>query len=146
MNGDFKDTHSQGDTARDPLDVAAYWHGVFDENPPSAEQRTEFEGWLAADPAHRAAFKCIERDVAKATSWREGQIIFDDDTLAMAAAEVNRYSAKKIVLADPRLAELRMSGVFIAGHSDSFVETITGNFPIKVSSDPHGQIVLTTTK
>jgi transmembrane sensor len=84
-------------------------------------------------------------DVAKATSWREGQIIFDDDTLGAAVAEVNRYSAKKIVLADPRLAALRMSGVFVAGHSDSFVETVIGNFPIKVSSDSNGQILLTAT-
>jgi transmembrane sensor len=84
-------------------------------------------------------------DVTKATSWREGQIIFDDDTLAAAVAEVNRYSAKKIVLTDPRLGSLRMSGVFIAGHSDSFVETVTGNFPIKVTSDSNGQLLLTAT-
>lgn len=84
-------------------------------------------------------------DVTKVTSWREGRIMFDDDTLAAAIAEVNRYSAKKIILADPRLASLRMSGVFIAGHSDSFVETVTGNFPIKVSSDSAGQILLTPT-
>lgn len=84
-------------------------------------------------------------DLTKATSWREGQIIFDDDTLATAVAEVNRYSVKKIVLADPRLASLRMSGVFIAGHSDSFVETVTGNFPIKVTSDSNGQLLLTAT-
>jgi transmembrane sensor len=84
-------------------------------------------------------------DVAKVTSWREGRIIFDDDTLAEAVAEVNRYSAKKIILSDPRLASLRMSGVFIAGHSGSFVETVTGNFPIKVTSDSDGRLVLTHT-
>ncbi len=84
-------------------------------------------------------------DVAKATSWRDGQIIFDDDTLAAAVAEVNRYSAKKIVLADPRLASLRMSGVYIAGHSDSFVETVTANFPIKVTPDSDGRLLLTGT-
>jgi transmembrane sensor len=82
-------------------------------------------------------------DVTKATSWREGRIIFDDDTLAAAVAEVNRYSAKKIVLVDPRLALLRMSGVFIAGHSDNFLETVTGNFGIKVVSGSDGRILLT---
>jgi transmembrane sensor len=84
-------------------------------------------------------------DVAKVTSWREGQIIFDDDTLATAVAEVNRYSSKKIVIADPRLASLRMSGVFIAGHSDSFVETVTGDFPIKVTQTANGQLLLVPT-
>jgi transmembrane sensor len=80
-------------------------------------------------------------DVAKATSWREGQIIFDDDTLETAVAEVNRYSPKKIIL-DPRLANLRMSGVFIAGRSDSFVQTVTGHFSIKVTPDGEGQLLL----
>jgi transmembrane sensor len=84
-------------------------------------------------------------DVGKATSWREGQIIFDDDTLETAVAEVNRYSTKKIVLADRRLAALRMSGVFIAGHSDSFLETVIGHFPIKVTPDSDGQLLLTPT-
>jgi len=41
----------------------------------------------AARPATRH-----KADVAKATSWREGQIIFDDDTLGNAVAEINRYS------------------------------------------------------
>jgi len=81
-------------------------------------------------------------DVAKVVIWREGQIIFDDDTLATAVAEVNRYSPKKIIL-DPRLANLRMSGVFVAGHSDSFVQTVTGHFPIKATPVGEGQLLLT---
>jgi transmembrane sensor len=84
-------------------------------------------------------------DLGKATSWREGQLIFDDDTLETAVAEVNRYSTEKIVLADPRLKSLRMSGVFIAGHRDSFVETVTGHFPIKATPDSDGQLLLTAT-
>jgi transmembrane sensor len=84
-------------------------------------------------------------DLAKATSWREGQLIFDDDTLETAVAEVNRYSTERIVLADPRLKSLRMSGVFIAGHTDSFVETVTGHFPIKATPDSDGQLLLTAT-
>jgi transmembrane sensor len=81
-------------------------------------------------------------DVAKVVVWREGQIIFDDDTLATAVAEVNRYSPMKIIL-DPRLANLRMSGVFIAGHSDSFVQTVTGHFPIKATPEGDGELLLT---
>ena len=91
--------------------------------------------------ATRPAMK-RKTDVAKVVIWREGQIIFDDDTLATAVAEVNRYSPKKIIL-DPRLANLRMSGVFVAGHSDSFVQTVTGHFPIKATPDGEGQLLLT---
>ena len=82
-------------------------------------------------------------DIAKATSWRAGQIIFDNDTLENAVAEINRYSTRQIVLADPHLASLRVSGVFIAGHSESFVETVTGNFPIKANPAAGDRLLLT---
>jgi transmembrane sensor len=95
---------------------------------------------LIAVPA-KGMFK-RRTDVTKATSWREGRIIFDDDTLEAAVAEVNRYSPNKVVLGDPRLKSLRLSGVFTAGHSDSFVETVTGNFPIIVTTTPDGQRLL----
>ena len=91
--------------------------------------------------ATRPAMK-RKTDVAKVVIWRDGQIIFDDDTLATAVAEVNRYSPKKIIL-DPRLANLRLSGVFIAGHSDSFVQTVTGHFPIKATPEGEGHLLLT---
>jgi transmembrane sensor len=108
---------------------------------------TERQDLLPGDQLIVTATRPITKhkvDVAKATSWREGRIVFDNDTLANAVAEVNRYSIKKIVVADPHLASLRMSGVFIAGHSDSFLETVTGNFPIKVVSDaPDGELRLT---
>src|SRR5262249_53719521 len=51
-------------------------------------------------------------DPERSTSWRRGQIIFDDTRLADAVAEINRYSEAKIELADPALADLRLSGAF----------------------------------
>jgi transmembrane sensor len=82
-------------------------------------------------------------DLAKATSWRAGQIIFENDTLAAAVAEVNRYSTTEIRIGDPRLAPLRLSGVFLAGHTDSFLETLAGYFPIQVTPDRDGRLILT---
>lgn len=81
-------------------------------------------------------------DLAKVTSWRKGQVIFDDDTLAAALAEVNRYSRMQIVLADPELAALRVSGVFDTGHSQSFIETVTGHYPIRIASQTEDRVIL----
>ncbi len=82
-------------------------------------------------------------DVSKVMSWRQGQVVFDNDTLATAIAEINRYSAKRIELADPALGELRVSGVFKAGHSDSFVETVTGHYPLRIATRDESRILLT---
>lgn len=81
-------------------------------------------------------------DLSKIMSWRNGQVVFDDDTLETAVAEVNRYSPIHVELADRELGALRVSGVFKAGHSESFVETVTGHYPIRVIERNAQRIVL----
>lgn len=81
--------------------------------------------------------------VEQVTSWRDGRLIFSDEPLGHAVAEVNRYSTRKIVLADPELAALRLSGVFRTGRPDSFVDAVTSYFSITSSrSSPDGDLVL----
>ena len=50
--------------------------------------------------------------IEAATAWRRGEVIFEDATLLEAAEELNRYGADRLVVADPTLADLRVSGVF----------------------------------
>jgi transmembrane sensor len=119
---------------------------ALESSGPGPNLATEHEDLLPGDQLVATATGLATKrktDLAKVTSWRERQIIFDNDTLANAVAEVNRYIAGKIVLADPHLESLRMSGVFIAGRRDSFLQTVAGNFHIKVSDGDDGRIVLT---
>jgi transmembrane sensor len=81
-------------------------------------------------------------DPERSTSWRRGEIIFDNTRLADAVAEVNRYSEAKIELADPALAELRLSGAFATGRPGVFVEAITMYFPVQVKRADNKAIVL----
>jgi transmembrane sensor len=53
-----------------------------------------------------------ERELAKDLGWRRGVLVFDNTTLADAAAEFNRYNREKIVIADPAVAQLRIDGTF----------------------------------
>lgn len=71
-------------------------------------------------------------DVARATSWRSGQIVFRDDPLSSAVAEMNRYSQEKLVVTDPRVAALRVSGVFRTSQPANFVAAITTFYPVEV--------------
>ena len=59
-----------------------------------------------------------------ATSWRTGLLIFDDQPLAEAAAEMNRYSRDQIVISDPAVAALTVSGRFRAGDAQRFAATL----------------------
>jgi transmembrane sensor len=71
-------------------------------------------------------------DPVRSTSWRRGQLIFDDTQLADAVFELNRYSATKIEIADPKIAQLHLSGAFAVGRPTLFIEAVTSYFPVQV--------------
>ena len=76
-------------------------------------------------------------DVQELVSWKSGRIQFDDTTLADAIAEMNRYNHTPIVLTDPSLSDIRISGSFRAGQSWPFAEAVGEAFSLKaeVSGD-----------
>jgi transmembrane sensor len=62
-------------------------------------------------------------NVTRETSWLKGQLVFDDQPLADIVAEMNRYSARKMVV-DPRLAQRRLSGNFTPGDVHGFSQAL----------------------
>jgi len=75
----------------------------------------------------------VDADLDRDLAWRRGQLIFDNVALADAAAEMNRYSTLQVVVADPRLRKLRISGAFNAGQSRAFVEAVQSYFPVRAT-------------
>ena len=53
-------------------------------------------------------------DTRKATAWTERRLVFDGDTLATVARELNRYNRQQLTISDPALAQRTISGVFNA--------------------------------
>jgi transmembrane sensor len=58
------------------------------------------------------------------TAWRRGEVMFEDTSLLDAAEELNRYNAEHLVIADPSLASLRISGVFSTGDLEEAARAI----------------------
>lgn len=73
-------------------------------------------------------------DVERAMAWREGKLVFDDESLADAVARVNNYSRVKIVVEDAPARALKISGIFNAGDTPAFVEAVQSYFPVDVST------------
>lgn len=65
-------------------------------------------------------------------SWRNGFVSFHDTPLAIAAAEFNRYNARKIVIGDASVGAMRVGGNFRWSNTDAFVRLLAQGFPIKV--------------
>ncbi|MDR3511061.1 MAG: FecR domain-containing protein [Caulobacteraceae bacterium] len=74
--------------------------------------------------------------------WPEGLLDFRGAPLGEALAEANRYSLAKIVLADPSLASLRISGVFKAGANTDLAASLAAMFHLELSRSDTGGYVL----
>ncbi|KAF1699166.1 histidine kinase [Pseudoxanthomonas jiangsuensis] len=68
--------------------------------------------------------------------WRQGFLAFDDAPLAEAAAEFNRFNARRLELADPAVAGLRVGGNFRWDNLDGFVGLLEQGFPVRAERHP----------
>jgi len=81
-------------------------------------------------------------DVNETVLWEEGRVAFNDVPLTEAVAEMNRYSAGALVVADPSMRKLRISGVFRTDQSQAFVNAVKEYFPIEAREQPGGDTLL----
>lgn len=75
-------------------------------------------------------------------AWREGAIVFDGEPLSRAIEEVNRYSDKRLIVADPAIHAMRMGGRFRTGDVDGFIAALTRAFPVTVQRGANDVIYL----
>ncbi len=104
----------------------------------------------AGSQAGRAASSSIPGDVAVATGntvaisrktrriltnelgWQRGVLIFDNVTLAEAAAEFNRYNREKIVIADPSAAQITIGATLPQNDVPAFARVAKTIFGLHV--------------
>ncbi len=84
-------------------------------------------------------------DTAAETSWTQGELIFRDQPLGEALAEVNRYLVRPVRLDAGRLGDVRVSGVFKTGDRDAFVSAATDLFELQAVPEADGSIRLVRT-
>ncbi len=81
-------------------------------------------------------------DIPEVTAWQQGRLVFDNHSLPEVVAELNRYSDKKIIIADRSLRSIRVTGVFDAGDNHSAIEALKTYFSMKLETDPRGNFIL----
>ena len=88
-------------------------------------------GSVAVIDANGASVRFGTPDEAeRMLSWRSGVLAFRDTPLAAAAAEFNRYGAKRIVMGDAQVATLRVGGNFNWANAYGFVRLLEAGFPV----------------
>lgn len=88
-------------------------------------------------------WRLTRANIARETSWVHGKIMIDNEPLGDVVAELNRYSTRKIVIADPHLAEQQISGVYEPGEIEEFAKALhhTGLAELKEGSGGELRIV-----
>jgi transmembrane sensor len=81
-------------------------------------------------------------DIPRAQAWRFGQMILDEARLGDAIEDMNRYGGRRIVLAEPDMANLKISGVFHTKRPEAFVDGVTAALGVHVASEDSTMILL----
>ena len=74
------------------------------------------------------------KSLADQLAWRRGMLVFDNMTLADAAAEFNRYNEQKLIIADRAVATLTIAGNFRTGDVSAFARIIRNVLGLKVEA------------
>lgn len=83
-----------------------------------------------------------ETNAQRATSWRQGWIVFENESVGDAVAELNRYSEPALIVPDEAVRNLRLSGVFRVGQPDRFASIIQELLPVRAVKGAHGETLL----
>lgn len=81
------------------------------------------------------------RELSDALAWQRGVIVFDHTTLADAAAELNRYNAKKIVIADPDVRRRIIGATIPVNGVEAFTRVAREIFHVHVEKNG-GEIII----
>jgi transmembrane sensor len=81
-------------------------------------------------------------DTTRALAWAEGQLVFENDTLADVVGEFNRYNRTQLTINDSELATRKVSGVFEATDTETLLAFIRqGGADISVTQTDDGIVI-----
>jgi transmembrane sensor len=80
------------------------------------------------------------QEIARMLDWRQGMIFFDQETLADAASQFNRYNQKKIIV-EGAARYIRIGGTFKADNVNIFTHLVRKGFGLKVDESDNGIVI-----
>jgi transmembrane sensor len=85
-----------------------------------------------------------EIDSARVLAWASGKLIFENDTVAHAVEEFNRYNRVQLRVSDPQLAGRPVSGTFNSSEPESFAAFVQLVAGARVTRGNNSVIILDT--
>ena len=121
----------------------------FQRPPPPIPVSAREEAEVSGDGGSAAPFDVERRKVSALElehdlAWVNGQLIFDNASLAETVEEFNRYNRRKLRIADPTLAQLRIGGAFRSTNVDDLIVELHDLFGVRalpVGDPDTGQVI-----
>ncbi len=85
-------------------------------------------------------------DMADATAWRNGVLVFHNTKLADAVREFNRYTPVKLIIADPAIADLKIGGRFRTDNIRDFLQLAQAVLKIRYEQHANGILLFSNTE
>ncbi|HJV40637.1 FecR family protein, partial [Caulobacter sp.] len=79
-----------------------------------------------------AAGKVASVDLDEALAWKQGMVEFHDQPLSEAVGLLNRYTRAQIIIKDPKVAALRITGAFKTGDVQRFGRSVSQVLPVRM--------------
>lgn len=105
-------------------------------------QQASLTPGMLAQGSEEQAWSVQRTDVAARTAWRQGKVVFRDQTLDEVVQEMNRYLPEPIELMDEKLKRLRMAGVFNIEDAQGFLLALQEQLPVTVVTCSDGRVGL----
>lgn len=80
------------------------------------------------------------KQLADELGWRRGVLIFNHTPLSEAAAEINRYNRKKVVIADQAAGHMKLGGTFPKNNVNAITASVRELFGLRV--EDHGDEIV----
>jgi transmembrane sensor len=80
--------------------------------------------------------------IQHALAWQGVRLIFDELPLSAVVAEFNLRNRRQLVIADPRVAGLRVTGSFRADNVEAFTRLLEASFGVAVEQRADGTLAL----
>lgn len=76
------------------------------------------------------------------TAWQQGRLMFDAKPLSEVVAELQRYHAGQIEIADPRVAQYQLSGEYDIHGIDALIDVLPDILPVRVIRHADQSVVI----
>ncbi len=108
-------------------------------SPAVSQKEVPEPGTVVLSPGERATYAAagtvtVDKPKPQTTAaWRRGEVVLDETPLESAVSEMNRYEHRQIVIDDPRIGSLPISGVYRTGDGAGFALAIATAYDLQIT-------------